>query len=112
MSSIGSELIVVYYTIQNTINERSLSEISIADYTRHREHWSGIFGGMRVITARAFLGFHLEVQPKRRQMFRRPDPKHMDVTICFCKEFALDDDEEEVVRKRVLKQETVANEHM
>jgi hypothetical protein len=34
------------------------------------------------------------------------------VTIVFCEEFALDDDEEEVVRMRVLQQETVANEPM
>jgi hypothetical protein len=34
----------------------------------------------------------------------------MDVAIGFCEEFALDDDEEEVVRMRVLQQETVANE--
>jgi hypothetical protein len=42
----------------------------------------------------------------------RPDPKHVDVSIGFCKEFALDDDEEEVGRRRVLQRETVANEHM
>jgi hypothetical protein len=44
MSSIGSELLVVYYRIQNTINERSLFENSIADYTRQRKHWSGVVG--------------------------------------------------------------------
>jgi hypothetical protein len=45
MSSIGSELLVVYYRIQNTINERSLFENSFADYTRQRKHWSGVVGG-------------------------------------------------------------------
>jgi hypothetical protein len=75
-------------------------------------------GGMRVITARAIfvdlkrLAFHLEAQPKRRLGSRRPDPQHVDVTIGFCEEFALDDDEEDVVRMRVLQQETVANEPM
>jgi hypothetical protein len=70
---------------------------------------------MRVITAKAIfadlkrLAFHLEAQPKRRLGSRRPVPKHMDVAIGFCEEFALDDDEE-VVRMRVLQQETVANE--
>jgi hypothetical protein len=34
----------------------------------------------------------------------------VDVTIGFREEFALDDDEEEVVRMRVLQRETVANE--
>jgi hypothetical protein len=34
----------------------------------------------------------------------------MDVTIGFCEEFALHDDEAEVMRMRVLQQETVANE--
>jgi hypothetical protein len=43
--SIGSELIVVYYGIQNTINEISLSENSVADYTRQRKLWSGVVGG-------------------------------------------------------------------
>jgi hypothetical protein len=71
---------------------------------------------MRVVTARAVfvdlkrLAFHLEAQPKRRLRSRRPVPKHMDVAIGFRVEFALDDDEEEVVRMRVLQQETVANE--
>jgi hypothetical protein len=71
---------------------------------------------MRVITARAIfvdlkrLAFHLEAQPHRRLGSRRPDPKHVDVTIGFCEEFALDDDEEEVVRMRVLQRETVPNE--
>jgi hypothetical protein len=75
-------------------------------------------GGMRVITARAIFvdlkrpAFHLEAQPKRRLGSRRPDPKHMDVTIGFCEEFALHDDEAEVMRMRVLQQETVANEPM
>jgi hypothetical protein len=36
----------------------------------------------------------------------------VDVTIGFCEEFELDDDEEEVVRMRVLQQETVTNEPM
>jgi hypothetical protein len=54
--------------------------------------------------------FHLEAQPKRLLRSRRPDPKHVDVTIGFREEFALDDDEEEVVRMRVLQRETVANE--
>jgi hypothetical protein len=73
-------------------------------------------GGMRVITARAIfvdlkrLAFHPEAQPKRRLGSRRLDPKHLDVTIGFCEEFALDDDEEEVVLMRVLQQEAVANE--
>jgi hypothetical protein len=72
---------------------------------------------MKVITARAIfvhlkrLAFHLEAQPQRRLGSRRPDPKHVDVTIGFCEEFALDDDEE-VVRMRVLQQETVPNEPM
>jgi hypothetical protein len=61
-------------------------------------------GGMRVITAGAIfvdlkrLAFHLEAQPKRRLGSRRPDLKQVGVTIGFCEEFALDDDEEEVVR--------------
>jgi hypothetical protein len=54
--SICSELFVVYHRIQNTINEKTLSEISIADYTRQRKHWSGVVGGMRVVTARAIRG--------------------------------------------------------
>jgi hypothetical protein len=45
MSSIGSEQLVVYYRIQNTINERKLSETSIVEYTRQRKHWSGVVGG-------------------------------------------------------------------
>jgi hypothetical protein len=71
---------------------------------------------MRVITARAIfvdlkrLAFHLEAQPTRRLGSRRPDPKHVDVTIGLCEEFALDEDEEEVVRMQVLQQETVENE--
>jgi hypothetical protein len=35
-SSIGLGLLVVHYRIQNTINERSLTEISIAENTRQR----------------------------------------------------------------------------
>jgi hypothetical protein len=75
-------------------------------------------GGMRVTSARSIfvdlkrLAFHLEAQPKRRLESRRPVSKHVDVTIGFCEEFALDDDDEEVVRMRVLQQETVANEPM
>jgi hypothetical protein len=44
VSSIRSELLVVYYKIQNSINEKSLSEISIADYTILMKHWSGVVG--------------------------------------------------------------------
>jgi hypothetical protein len=47
------------------------------------------------------LGFQLEAQLKRGLALQRPDPKHVDVTIGFCEEFALDDDEEEVGRRRV-----------
>jgi hypothetical protein len=45
MSSMGSEPLVVYYRFQNTINKRSLSELSIADYTRQRKHWGLFVGG-------------------------------------------------------------------
>jgi hypothetical protein len=41
----GSELLVVYYRCQNTINERRFSENSIADDTRQMKHWSGVVGG-------------------------------------------------------------------
>jgi hypothetical protein len=85
--------------------------------TLDRKHWSGVVGGHESYNCKSNIRgpeaprIHLEAQPQRRLGSRRPDPKHVDVTIGFCEEFALDDDEE-VVRVRVLQQETVLNEPM
>jgi hypothetical protein len=55
VSSIGSELLVVYYRIQETINKRSLSVNMIAVYISRENTGAVLSGGMRVLTARAIF---------------------------------------------------------
>jgi hypothetical protein len=95
------------------VAKKSVYEMSIAEYTRQKKHWSGVVGGVRGSTARAVFmdlkrsGFLVEANQGDGWCC---DGRNRRYGHCywFCDDFTLDDDEGEFVRRWVLQQETVA----